>query len=407
MPHRQAGIDQLSRHSLYELGGCLPAQLRHQRLDAVAHAPGVADRGELVVKGHSHTQEGERIRPRQLLHELDHIELVPLLEGPYLAFGAETEAHLADGAAAILEDALGQLGRGSRRVHRTRADLARHAGIISVVAKKSLGQHFLTDASVVRDIVAALELKPGERVLEIGPGHGVLTQALVERGAEVAAIELDDELIPELQRLPIHVIHDDILRVDLGGVMGGEVSHPAPGARRPYKVAGNIPYYISSAILRHLLEAQPKPELVVLMLQKELAERVVAAPGGMSLLSVSVQVYGAARIVCQVPASAFRPRPKVDSAVLRIDVYPRPAVPMPDPEVFFAVVRAGFAERRKQMHNALQRNYKPAGAHTKASLDPQAVSAALRRSGVDPMRRAETLTLQEWAAVAEAVTELT
>ena len=252
------------------------------------------------------------------------------------------------------------------------------------------------DPLVVDDILAALDLSRGDQVLEIGPGQGVLTRALVAAGADVVAVELDADLIPELQRLPIRVIQADILQVDPGRVFESG----------PYKVAGNIPYYISSPILRHLLEASPKPELVVLMLQRELAERVAAAPGDMSLLSVSVQVYGRPEIVRAVPAAAFRPRPKVDSAVLRIKVYGEPAVPLTDPDRFFAVARAGFSERRKQVHNALQRNYKPAGAHTKASLDPAAVVEALRASGVDPMRRAETLTLREWADVAEAISRL-
>jgi 16S rRNA (adenine1518-N6/adenine1519-N6)-dimethyltransferase len=262
--------------------------------------------------------------------------------------------------------------------------------------KKSLGQHFLADQQVVDDILAALEIRPGEQVLEIGPGRGVLTRALVQAGARVVAVELDAELIPELRQMPIDVVEADILKVDPGRVFKS-------GA---YKVAGNIPYYISSPILRHLLEAQPKPELVVLMLQRELAERVAAAPGDMSLLSVSVQLYGRPRIVRQVPASAFRPRPKVDSAVLRIEVYPEPAVPLPDPEGFFTVARAGFSERRKQVHNALQRNYKPAGAHTKASLDPAAVLGALSQAGIDPRRRAETLTLTEWSTLADAISKL-
>ncbi|HEX6510751.1 MAG TPA: 16S rRNA (adenine(1518)-N(6)/adenine(1519)-N(6))-dimethyltransferase RsmA [Chloroflexota bacterium] len=263
-------------------------------------------------------------------------------------------------------------------------------------AKKSLGQHFLADQQVVLDILRALRLEGGEQVLEIGPGHGVLTRALVDAGAHVTAVELDPEMIPGLRQLPIRIIEADFLKVDPGRVF----------ERVPYKVAGNIPYYISSLILRHLLEAQPKPELVVLMLQKELAERVVASPGEMSLLSVSVQLYGRPEIVREVPASSFRPRPKVDSAVLRIDVYPQPVVTLPDPEHFFAVARAGFSERRKQVHNALQRNYKPAGAHTKATLQPAAVSGLLREAGIDPMRRAETLTVEEWARVAEAIRQL-
>ncbi len=213
------------------------------------------------------------------------------------------------------------------------------------------------------------------------------------------------------------MIHGDILKVDVGAVFGERgqglggrgqprrpapnLTHPALSARQPYKVIGNIPYYISSPLLRHVLEAQPRPESVVLMLQEELAERVVAKPGSMSLLSVSVQLYGRPEIVLRVPAKAFRPAPKVDSAVVRIEVYPEPLIPMANPEHFFAVARAGFAERRKQLHNALQRNWKPAGAHTRAALDPAAVVETLQSVGIDPARRAETLTLREWALVAE------
>ena len=312
-----------------------------------------------------------------------------LLEGPHLALGAEAETYLPNRPAAVLQEAICR-----RKGHAWHHNQVR--GPQRVRPKKSLGQHFLADQEVIGDVMAALDVRRGDQVLEIGPGHGVLTRALVAAGAVVVAVELDGALIPELRQLPVRVVEADILKVDPGQAFSG-------GA---YKVAGNIPYYISSPILRHLLEAKPKPELVVLMLQKELAERVVAAPGDMSLLSVSVQLYGRAEIVREVPAGAFRPRPKVDSALLRIEVFPEPAVPLADPDQFFAVARAGFSERRKQVHNALQRNYKPGGAHTKAGLDPAAVSEALRSAGVDPVRRAETLTLQEWAKVAEAMTKM-
>ena len=246
-------------------------------------------------------------------------------------------------------------------------------------------------------MVEALDLRPGERVLEIGPGHGVLTRAVIAAGAHVTAVELDPELAAELEGLPgLRVVHGDILSIEAAALFGSD----------PYKVAGNIPYYISSPILRHVLEPSPKPSLVVLMLQKELAERVAAEPGDMSLLSVSVQLYGRPRIVREVPASAFTPRPKVDSAILRIDVYNEPAVPLPDVERFFAIVRAGFAERRKQVHNALQRNYKPAGAHTRLNYAPAAILAALESCAVEPTRRAETLSLAEWACVVDAITRL-
>jgi 16S rRNA (adenine1518-N6/adenine1519-N6)-dimethyltransferase len=221
----------------------------------------------------------------------------------------------------------------------------------------------------------------------------VLTRRLAATGATVTAIELDRDLIEELQALPVRVVHGDVLQVPPSAVL----------EPRPYKLAGNIPYYISSPILRHFLEAEPRPERAVLMLQKEFAERIVAAPGDMSLLSLSVQVYGQPTLLRTVPASAFRPRPKVDSALLRIDVYSEPAVPLPDPERFFAVARAGFAERRKQIHNALTRNFKPAGAHTRETLPPTVVQEVLEGCGVEPSRRAETLTLQEWACIAESL----
>jgi 16S rRNA (adenine1518-N6/adenine1519-N6)-dimethyltransferase len=265
-------------------------------------------------------------------------------------------------------------------------------------AKKSLGQHFLVDREVLADIVDALEVVPGDRVLEIGPGHGVLTRALLDAGASITAVELDPELAGSLREtLPgVRVIEGDILSIQAASLFEGE----------PYKVAGNIPYYISSPILRHVLEPSPKPSRVVLMLQKELAERVVAAPGDMSLLSVSVQVYGRASIVRTVPASAFSPRPKVESALVRIEVYEQPAVSMPDVDRFFAIVRAGFAERRKQVHNALQRNYKPAGAHTKLTYPPADILRALEACSIEPTRRAETLTLHEWGCVVDAISRL-
>lgn len=206
------------------------------------------------------------------------------------------------------------------------------------------------------------------------------------------AVELDADLIPELELLPVRIVHGDILKVDPASFFSGE-----------YKLVGNLPYYISSPILRHFLERQPKPTRLVLMLQKEVAERITAEPGKMSLLAVSVQLYGHAQIVRHVPAEAFRPRPKVDSAVVQIDTYPQPIIPLPDPDHFFRVLKAGFSEPRKQVHNALQRNYKPAGAHTIATLDPHSVTEALTKAGVDPVRRAETLTLQEWAALVEAL----
>lgn len=235
----------------------------------------------------------------------------------------------------------------------------------------------------------AVDPHPGDNILEIGAGHGALTGRLAATGAQITAVELDADLIPELQRLPVRVLHADALEIEPGQLFDGG-----------YKLVGNIPYYISSALLRHFLEAQPRPERLVLMLQAEVAQRIAAVPGELSLLALSVQLFGCPEIVRLVPATCFRPVPKVESAILRVVTFPRPAVPLPDPDHFFRVVRAGFAEPRKQLHNSLQRNYKPSGAHLPALLTPNEVLSALEQAGVHATRRAGTVTLAEWATIA-------
>jgi 16S rRNA (adenine1518-N6/adenine1519-N6)-dimethyltransferase len=164
-----------------------------------------------------------------------------------------------------------------------------------------------------------------------------------------------------------------------------------------YKVVANLPYYITSAVLRHFLEEEPRPSLLVVTVQREVAERIVAGPGEMSLLAVSVQFYGQPQIVARIPAGAFYPQPSIDSAVIRIDVGPQPRVVLPsglNQATFFRVVRAGFQQRRKTLRNALS-----AGL----ALDPALVAGELKRAGVDPRRRAETLSLEEWAGVTTAL----
>jgi 16S rRNA (adenine1518-N6/adenine1519-N6)-dimethyltransferase len=224
-------------------------------------------------------------------------------------------------------------------------------------------------------------------------------------------VELDNRLIELLQadfadQPHVTIVHSDILAVDPPALLAahlasdlslpGAEQHPAHHGGSNYKVVANLPYYITSLVLRHLLEAIPPPSLAVVMVQKEVAERICAKPGDLSLLAVSVQFYAIPRIVQRVPAGAFYPAPKVDSAVLRLDVLPTPAVPNVEPEAFFRVVRAGFGQKRKQLANSLS-----AGLE----LSKDAVQDALARAGIDPRRRAETLALDEWGALCHALGE--
>ncbi len=261
-----------------------------------------------------------------------------------------------------------------------------------IVPKRSLGQNFLTDPNLLGRIVAAAELAPGDAVLEVGAGPGTLTQHLAEAVGEagrVAAVEVDGRMMPVLRRHTGHLpqvepVEADVLALDIGALMGGA----------PFYVVGNLPYYITSAILRHLLENTPRPVRLVLTVQHEVAKRLAAGPGDMSLLAVSVQFYGAVQVVQRIKAGAFWPMPGVDSAVVRVDTYSRPPVPVGDEARFFRVVRAGFGQKRKQLKNALASGL---------ALESGVVVEALQRAGIDPRRRAEKLALAQWAALAAAL----
>jgi 16S rRNA (adenine1518-N6/adenine1519-N6)-dimethyltransferase len=291
--------------------------------------------------------------------------------------------------------------------------------------RKGLGQNFLADPNILRKIVEAAALSPEATVLEIGPGLGMLTRFLCQAAGRVVAVELDEALVgvlrQELAHLPnLELMHGDILQLDPAALI--KSPRPAPACRpaRPglrargqagasqdgqisnlkspsYTVVANLPYYITSPVIRHVLEAVPPPRRVVLTVQREVAERIVARPGDMSLLAVSVQFYGQPRIVARIPAGAFVPPPKVDSAVIRVDTYNEPPVEVSDVNAFFHIVRAGFGQKRKQLKNALV-----------AGLDLPAaeVAAALTRAGVDPQRRAQTLSLAEWASLARELESL-
>jgi 16S rRNA (adenine1518-N6/adenine1519-N6)-dimethyltransferase len=162
-----------------------------------------------------------------------------------------------------------------------------------------------------------------------------------------------------------------------------------------YKVVANLPYYITSAVLRHVLGAIPPPQQITVMVQREVAQRIIARPGDLSLLAIGVQVFGHPRIAFRVPAGAFLPRPKVDSALLQIDVYPEPRVPLEQLDAFFAVVRAGFGQKRKQLHNSLA---------SQLPLPHESIRDALQQAGIDPRRRAQTLSIEEWRALLAALT---
>lgn len=252
---------------------------------------------------------------------------------------------------------------------------------------KKLGQNFLQDPFALDSIAAAAEIQPTDTVLEIGPGLGSLTRYLAVAAREVIAVELDPDLIPPLQAVTqpydnIRIIHGDILKLS-----------PQELVREPgYLVVANIPYYITSAIIRHLLEHDPKPRRIVLTIQKEVADRICAQPGDMSLLALSVQVYGQPRLVQRIPAGAFFPAPKVDSAVLCVEIYENPRIQPELLNTFFKLVKAGFSQKRKTLRNSLS-----SGLH----ISPLEAESLLKKANIDPMRRAETLSIEEWQLLCE------
>lgn len=254
-----------------------------------------------------------------------------------------------------------------------------------IAPKKSLGQNFLHDPNLLEKIVKLADLTPETTVLEIGPGTGSLTVRLGQKAGRVVAIEIDERLIPvlknQLHDLPnVEVVHGDFRDVDFEALVGPDA----------YIVVANLPYYITSLILQRLLEARHKPERLLVTVQQEVAERLVAKPGEMSLLAVSVQFYGAVSIVGKFGPGVFWPRPEVGSAVVRIDLTDAPALDVPDEKEFFTVVRAGFGQKRKQLRNSLAAGLK---------ISHGASAALLHAAGIDPTRRAETLLLEEWAAL--------
>jgi 16S rRNA (adenine1518-N6/adenine1519-N6)-dimethyltransferase len=254
--------------------------------------------------------------------------------------------------------------------------------------KKSLGQNFLSDPITLERIVQAAEIPSGSTVLEVGPGLGSLTRYLAQVARRVVAVELDAALIPPLENVlsevnNVEIIHADILKIAPADIM----------LEDQYLVVANIPYYITSNLIRHLLEAPRKPSRIVLTVQREVAERITASPGDMNLLALGVQVYGKPRVTLRIPAGAFYPPPTVDSSVVRVDLYPQPLIPPAHLETFFRLAKAGFGQKRKTLRNSLS-----AGI----SWPTERTVRMLLAAGIDPQRRAETLALEEWKVLVEA-----
>jgi 16S rRNA (adenine1518-N6/adenine1519-N6)-dimethyltransferase len=252
--------------------------------------------------------------------------------------------------------------------------------------RKGLGQHYLTDPNILADILAAAALPPAAVVIEVGPGPGALTAVLAPVAARLIAIELDRRLAPLLAELyedwaQVFIFQGDALAISPRQALA------QTGGVAPYYVLGNIPYYITSPLLRHFLEAEPSPERMVFTIQLDVAKRIVAQPPQMSLLAVSVQAYARPEIVRKLPPGAFTPPPKVHSAVLRLDILPQPLVLPEQRAAFFRVVKAGFGQKRKTLRNSLA-----AGLH----LSTTVTEAVIRAAGLSPKQRAQELDIPQW-----------
>lgn len=254
---------------------------------------------------------------------------------------------------------------------------------------KKLGQNFLIKRGIVDEIVHAAELIPGEPVLEVGPGIGTLTQGLAQSGADVTAIELDRRLLEVLDTTlasydNVRIIHGDVLKLDVPSIMN----------HKPFKVVANLPYYITTPIIMSLLESKLPIERLVVMVQKEVALRMVAKPGtkDYGALSVAVQYYTEPDIVLDVPPKSFLPAPAVTSSVIRCVLRDKPPVDVIDEKLFFRVVKAGFAQRRKTFANTMKTT----------GLSKDRIEELLAKANIDGQRRGETFTLQEFADVANA-----
>lgn len=250
--------------------------------------------------------------------------------------------------------------------------------------KKSLGQHWLTDRQILAEIAESADIKPEDTVLEIGPGLGTLTSELLRRAKKVIAVEFDSELAAKLPRqfpgTNLEVIHEDILSFDLSQLPAG------------YKVVANVPYYITSKIVEKLMTADNRPLLSVLLVQKEVAERIDARQGEMSILAVSAQIFAKTSLGVKVPKQFFTPPPKVDSQVVILKTRQQPLVPPSDEKAFFLMVKIGFAARRKKLRSSIS-----AGL----GIPKHAAEQLLEHANINPDKRAQDLTIEDWVRLAE------
>lgn len=257
-------------------------------------------------------------------------------------------------------------------------------------AKKHLGQNFLVDEKVFDQIIEAADLKSSDNIVEVGPGTGFLTERLIEKAKSVTAIEKDGDMVRLLNTRfsftdNLEVIQADILkyRIQDSGVRS-----------QPYKVVANIPYYITSPLLKHFLQSDNPPSLMVLLVQKEVAEKICGI-SGKSLITIETQLFGQSELIATVPAKAFSPSPKVESAILKIKVFDKPLVPVDQMKDFLRIVKFGFTQKRKKLSNSLG-----AGLHVK----PAEMIEILRDNGIDPNLRAEHLGIEEWKRLAKVLT---
>lgn len=254
-------------------------------------------------------------------------------------------------------------------------------------AKKSLGQNFLIDDEALSQIVEAADLYEGDHVVEVGPGTGFLTERLIQEAGKVTSVELDADMVQILKEQfslteNLEVIHSDILKLNIEDIAGEK-----------YKVVANIPYYITSPVIRHFLQAKHRPKIMVLLVQKEVAEKMCAITGK-SFITVETQVQGHAEYIATIPASSFFPAPKVDSAILKITVYPEPKVPDADLKDFLRIVKFGYSQKRKKLSNGLS-----AGLH----IEPAEARKLMEKANIPEGARPEELEVEDWMRLLDVV----
>jgi 16S rRNA (adenine1518-N6/adenine1519-N6)-dimethyltransferase len=266
-------------------------------------------------------------------------------------------------------------------------------------AKKSLGQNFLIDERALNTIISAANLQKTDHVIEVGPGTGFLTEKLLAKAGQVTAVELDKDMCGVLEErfggsANFDLVNEDILKFDFNDARRRDVD-VAPSGKSNYKVIANIPYYITSPLLKKFLQSESPPSLMVLLVQKEVAEKVCGITGK-SLITIETQLFGKPEVVDNVPASSFYPAPKVDSAILKIEVHPKPLVPADQLKDFLRIVKFGFSQKRKKLANSLG-----AGVHKK----PAEMREILTAAGIDPEVRAEGLTIEDWRQLLAIIKE--